>query len=125
MVKHKKTIKRQRNLQKQRGKGLCSSRPPHVNNSIPMSNLSMTPEGNLCVNIETNLKLVNRILDNIKSKSKQNQDDELEKVKKVLKITMKLKEIDVIKNDTEKYINISRELRSILQRIKALNESNA
>ncbi len=133
MVKHKKTIKRQRNLQKQRGKGLCSSKQPSENNSVRRNNLiqmnnvpKKKEEGDkLYVNITTNLELANKILDNIKSKSEENQQAEINKVKNLIGLTMKLKEIDVIKTDTEKYKTIIIKLIAINRRIKVLNESNA
>lgn len=122
--KHNKTIKRQINLQKQRGKGLCSSKPPR-NNSIQMNNLSKKEEegvklyGQILETIETS----NSILSNIE-KSK-NPSAELNKVKNLVRLIMKLKEIDVIKADKEKYKTIIIELVSINRKIKVLIASNA
>jgi hypothetical protein len=113
MVKHKKTIKRQRNLQKQRGKGLACSTPHHENNSA-----QMTLHGNtLYVQILQTIATCNNILSSI---TQINKKDQLKKLKGLLALAMKLKEIPVIKNDEEKYRTIIRELISINRRIKDL-----
>jgi hypothetical protein len=124
MVKNKKTIKRQKHRQNQKGKGICGSKQSSKNNSIEMNNVSKTENGNiLYANITNTLILSNKILENIE-KSK-NPQDELTKVKNLLGLIMKLKEIDVIKNDTDRYKFIIIKLVSINKKIKSLHESNA
>ncbi len=123
MVKHKKTIKRQRNLQKQRGKGkdsACAS--ARKNNANQMNNLS-TEGDRLYDNIKKNLALVNRILDRIKSKSKKDQDDELGKVFNLLKMTRSLADLEVIKQNVARLDYIKDEMKLILERIKDFKAS--
>lgn len=125
MVKHKKTIKRQRNLQKQRGKGkdsACAS--ASKNNANQMSNLS-TEGDRLYKNLRNNLALVNTILDGIQSRSKKDQDDELGKVFNLLKITRSVADLDVITQNTVRLRYIKDQMRLILERIKAFRDFRA
>ncbi len=113
MVKHKKTIKRKKTLQKQRGKGSACSRPPSENNSIQMTIHGDTLYQQILQTIAT----CNNILSSI---TPINKKDQLNKVKSLVALVMQLKEIAVIKNDSEKYTNIIRELVSLNRIIKPL-----
>jgi hypothetical protein len=114
MVKHKKTIKRQRNLRKQIGKGGCFSTPSE-NNSTQMT---LHVVGNALVDqIHQTITTCNTVLDDI---TQINKKDQLNKVKNLLAIVMQLIKIPVIKNDSEKYHIIIGELKLINRRIKGL-----
>jgi hypothetical protein len=134
--KHKKTIKRQRNLQKQRGKGLSCSRPsenrsppsenrspPDEKHSIKMSNLSN--ENNIA---DTILKIMNtaneRLLIIRKSKNKEFQKKQILIIKNLVQAIMNLKnKIDVNKIDMEKHKTILINLMKIIKQIDDLNTS--
>ena len=119
MIKNKKTIKRQKNLQKQIGKGKGSA---GRNNSACRNNLSTQTQtqnqgDKLYVNLQENLKLVNRILDRIKLRSPKDQDDELRKVFKLLKMIRSVADLAVINQNGARLEYIKREMKSILERI--------